>query len=236
MASERVDAVVLAGGAGTRIAPVLGAVHKALAPVHGRPFLAYLIDWLAAGGYVGRAVIAAGHGGDQIADYVAQTPLPVETLVVREPEPLGTGGALLNALATARGDSVLALNGDSFVDLDIAAFLSTHRGGNASATVAAVRVEDARRYGTLMLEGERVTGFAEKRDAAGPAWINAGVYLFERHALAAFSAAPCSLERDLLPSLVAAGVSCHRASGRFIDIGTPDAYAGAEMLLAPPGG
>ena len=234
MPNERVPAIILAGGAGTRIAPVLGDLPKALAPVHGRPFLAYLLDQLADSGCIDRIVIAAGHGAEQVAEFIAGGNWKHQVELSREHEPLGTGGALIQAVSMAASETVVVLNGDSFVDLDLDAFLHAHRDADAVATVAAVRVADAGRYGTLMLDGARVTGFMEKSHIAAPAWINAGVYAFERRVLAEFSPAPCSLERDILPGLLAQTVGCHKLDGRFIDIGTPASYDAAEEVLRKP--
>lgn len=226
-----IDAIILAGGRGTRLASVVSDVPKPLAPIAGRPFLDHLIDRLAASGTVDRLILTLGHLADRAITHFERHPpkLPVEILV--ETTALGTGGALVSALPMLRGETFLVLNGDTMLALDHADLLAAHRATRAQATLALVEMADASRFGTVSLDEDRITGFIEKQPGSG--WINGGVYVFERTAFDAVPPGPASLERDLLPALIERGRTAgFRTRAPFIDIGLPETYAEAEAFLA----
>jgi NDP-sugar pyrophosphorylase family protein len=225
------DAIILAGGRGTRLASVVSDVPKPFAPIAGRAFLDYLIDRLAASGVVDRLIVTLGHLADRaVAHFAANPPrLPVEILV--EPDALGTGGAVTNALAAVTGDRFLVLNGDTMLALDYAALLDAHDATDARGMLSLVEVADASRFGSVLRSGAHITAFAEKRSGAG--WINGGVYVFQREAFANIAAGPASLERDLLPEMAEHGwLAGYESRAPFIDIGLPETYAAAEAFLA----
>jgi NDP-sugar pyrophosphorylase family protein len=213
---------------------------KALVPVAGRPFLDRVIDGLAAMG-VARVVLCAGHMGAAIRAHVAARPAAAagapEVRVVAEPAPLGTAGALAHARAeTAHPDETfLAMNGDTWAELDLAALLARHRALAADATLACYRVPDASARGTVEAGDDgRVTAFREKADH-GPAWVSGGVYALEPRALRGVPAdRATSLERDTFPSLLADGrtVAALPVDGSFWDMGTPEGLARAERAFA----
>ena len=230
------DTVVLAGGLGSRLRGVLPDRPKALAPVAGRPFLDHLLDWLAAQG-AHRVVLALGVMADQVLAHLARSAgrwpgLRLDPVV--EPAPLGTGGALAFCRCRLGSDPVLVLNGDSFVELDLAAFVGAWPALDAAAALVAVEVADAARYGRLELSPSgRVRRFLEKAPTPGAGWINAGVYLLAAETLAALPPArPSSLERDLLEALPPGRIAAWPCGGRFIDIGTPASLAEAPAVLA----
>ncbi len=229
------DAVILAGGLGTRLRGVVADVPKPLAPVAGRPFLAWLLDRLARDG-IGRVVLSTGHLGHLIraAIGVAHAGMAVE--YAHEDAPLGTGGATYAALGRCRTDRAFVLNGDTWLDADLRAMAST-RGD----IVLAVRaVADRARYGSVVMEGDRVVGLAEK-GGTGPGLINGGIALLRRdlpdHRP---RAAPFSLETGLLADPAGLDVRAFVTPGRFLDIGTPEDYAAAQALIpawaSGPGG
>jgi NDP-sugar pyrophosphorylase family protein len=150
-----------------------------------------------------------------------------------EPAPLGTGGAVRLALPVFRESTVLLLNGDSFCDVDLAALVAFHR-DRGGVTLTLADVPDASRYGRVLADPDgRVRGFVEKGGDHAPGRINAGVYVFDRDLLAAIPPDhPVSLEREVLPDLVAAGRVRGFPGGRFIDIGTPESYAAADAFFA----
>jgi NDP-sugar pyrophosphorylase family protein len=227
-----VAAAVLAGGLGTRLRAAVPDRPKVLAEVNGRPFLAHLLDRLAAAG-ARDATLLVGYAADRVRAAFGDRHGPLRLAYSREPEPLGTGGAVRLGLPHLRGESVLLLNGDSFCDVDLAALLAFHRTHPPGATLTLTRVPDAGRYGRVRLDGYRVTDFEEKNPHAGPGWINAGVYLFARELVEAIPAGRAvSLEGDCLPAWVAAGrVWGFAGGGRFIDIGTPESYAAAAAFF-----
>jgi NDP-sugar pyrophosphorylase family protein len=225
-----VTAAILAGGLGTRLRPRVADRPKVLAPVHGRPFLTYLLDQLAAAS-LREVVLLTGHGAEQVRGALGDSYAGLRLVHSAEPSPLGTAGAVRWALPLFSAETVLLLNGDSYCDVALGAFHQFHRRRASSASLVLARVRDASRFGQVRLMGsERVRRFEEKGAAGGAGWINAGIYLLDRALLEAIPAGrPASLERDLLPAWVAGGgVHGFRSAGRFLDIGTPESYAEAE--------
>lgn len=229
------QAVILAGGLGTRLRPVVGETPKAMAPVAGRPFLEHLLSDLAAHG-VRRAVLAVGYRREVIAAHLGAGFRGVSLAYSEEEEPLGTGGAVRRALRLAEPGPCLVLNGDTWVDLDHGAMVRAHVDAAAKVTIAVRAVPDVARFGALELDGGRVRAFREK-GPSGSGFINAGVYvlgpdLFDGLALpAAFS-----LERDVFaPRVRELAPLAFEATGRFIDIGVPEDFERAQRLLAGEG-
>ena len=221
-------AILLAGGQGTRLQSVWRGRPKALAPVAGRLFIDHLIAQLARSGVFTKIVVAAGYKAGALIAHCAAVADVLPIVVSAEPSPLGTGGALLHALANTEGETVVVLNGDSFVDIDVAALLADHDG---TATMVAVRAPERGCFGALELSGDRLVGFVEKGND-GPGWINAGVYVFQRAALNEFTPGVLSLETDIMPTLIPSGVKVVRANSAFIDIGTPADFARADAFFA----
>lgn len=226
------NAIVLAGGKGTRLASVISHVPKPLAPIFERSFLDYLIENLAGSGAVSRVILALGHLSDRVIEHYQANPAPLPLDYSIEAEPLGTGGALLHALGRTEYDIVLVCNGDSLVAADIPELLNQHRTADAAATLTLVTVPDVTRYGSVQTRGNRITEFVEKSARSGFGFINAGMYVFKKAALSEFASGPCSLEHDLLPRMVDAGeVNAFITDGPFIDIGLPETYSAAEKFF-----
>ncbi len=226
-------AVILAGGLGTRLRPVVSHVPKTMAPVGQRPFLSYLLDWLQDQG-IRRVLLCTGYLGEQIEACYGSGYGRISLSYCREEKPMGTGGAL--ALASGLIDSahLLVLNGDSFCQVDLGHFLEWHLGKGACASLVTVRRPDAGRYGRVSFSRSgRVTAFEEKQQQNIPGWINGGIYLFRSRAIAELERkGPFSIEYDLLPSLLARGLFAFRSRGGFIDIGTPEDYRRAGEFFA----
>lgn len=217
--------VVLAGGLGTRLASELGGLPKCLAPVNGSPFIEILVEQLAGQG-VSRFVLSLGHLAQKVLEAIAPMREHFAVDCVVEPAPLGTGGALLFAMHEAGLEEILAVNGDTFIDGDLAAMrrpLETSY--NELARLAAVRVDDRARYGGLHIEGTCMRGFLEK-GTGGEGLINSGFYRLHRRLFGTMApGAAFSLERDILPGAVSRGVvTAIPLHGAFIDIGVPEDY------------
>jgi NDP-sugar pyrophosphorylase family protein len=228
------DVVVLAGGLGTRLAPVLPCVPKILAPVGCGPFLDHLLEWLAERGFH-RVIFCLGHMANLVQEHlVARNLQDLDISVVVEPKPLGTAGAVAFASRLLGSDPVMIMNGDTLVDLNIVQFLKAYRNSGAAGSIVCTWVEDAARYGKIVLDtDDRVIQFVEKDASAGPSLISAGIYLLGRSLLKQL--VECkgqSLERDFLQILPPATIHAFRTKGKFIDIGTPDTLARARELFA----
>lgn len=227
------DAIILAGGLGTRLRGVVSDVPKPLAPINGKPFLEILLRTLEAKGFE-RATIALGYRGHAIQSYFGHRFGALALNYSVETEPLGTGGAIRLALPQTNSTDVFVLNGDTYAALDFTEMLAAHRQDGASLTVAVKWVSDAARYGALDLAGQHILGFFEKA-RVGAGYINAGTYIVSRSLLGrdelplAFS-----FEADFLkPHIRSLRPLAFEARGTFIDIGIPEDYARAQTILDP---
>jgi mannose-1-phosphate guanylyltransferase len=227
------QAIVLVGGQGTRLRPLTETIPKPALTLVDRPFLAYMVEWLAAHG-VSEVVLACGFLPDVLREALGDgEPGGPSLRYVTEPQRLGTAGAIRFA-AEALGDDLderfLALNGDVLTDLDLTALLATHRDEDARATLALRPVEDAAAYGLVRLDAEgRVLEFAEKTGEAAPGEINAGAYVLERSVLDLIPPQrEVSIEREVFPRLVGEGLWGLSLDGYWMDIGTPDRYLQAS--------
>lgn len=228
------EAIVLAGGFGTRLAHVVPDVCKPMAPVAGRPFLRFIMDQLAAVGF-DRAVVADGYRREQIEGFFGPAYRGMAIGYSPEETPLLTGGAVKRALSRCESDWVFVLNGDTWLDVDFAAMEAAVAVApeNASAVIAVKRMRDFERYGTVDVDAcGALTAFHEKRPCE-EGLINAGVYLLRRDALDGMPD-KFSLESDYFERVVGDGellaVEC---AGGFIDIGVPEDYELAQTMLAP---
>lgn len=228
------EAIVLAGGFGTRLAHVVPHVCKPMAPVAGRPFLRFIMDQVAANG-VERAVVADGYRKEQIEGFFANAYRGMDIVYSPEDAPLFTGGAVKQALAKCKGDWVFVMNGDTWLDVDFGAMEAAAENASDSvkAIIAVKRMRNFERYGTVDVDGEGViAAFHEKRPCAD-GLINAGVYLLRRDALINMPR-KFSLESDWFEGVVGAGrLRACECEGGFIDIGVPEDYERAQSILAP---
>ncbi|MSR57188.1 MAG: galactokinase [Planctomycetaceae bacterium] len=238
-ALSETTAMILAGGLGTRLRSVVADVPKVLAPVRGRPFLAWLLDKLARAG-LRHVVLCTGYRGEMVQQTFGACYQSVSIDYSQEPAPLGTGGALKQALPLARSQTILALNGDSFCDADLAAFQAWHTRHEFAGSLLLTEVADSSRYGRVQSTNDgRIRRFDEKGKDSGRGWINAGLYLLNRDLFDDHSAQTdtsngvISLERDLLPRWIEASLGGCPSDGKFLDIGTPESFAATDQFFAP---
>jgi D-glycero-alpha-D-manno-heptose 1-phosphate guanylyltransferase len=227
------EAIVLAGGLGTRLRSVVSDVPKPMAPVAGRPFLAFVLDQLAIAGFES-VVLAVGHRHEAIRAHFGDAYRDLLLKYSVESEPLGTGGAMRLAETLTGTRDVFVLNGDTYLELDFGRMLDAHRHAGTSLTVAVCHVPDVKRYGALELDKGIVTGFHEK-GRSGPGWINGGTYVMGPELRARFPRhGAFSFEQDvLMPGVAGIRPVAFPSSGTFIDIGVPEDYARAKALLVP---
>lgn len=222
------EAIVLAGGAGTRLRSVLRDVPKVLASVGGRPFLHRLLDELQAQG-MESVVVATGYAAEAVEAAAAAWRGTMPVTFSREAEPLGTGGAIAQAFALVTGARAWVFNGDSFCAVDLREVAGAAAASPDDAWLVAIEIDDASRFGTLELDGSRVLRFLEKTGRTQRGWINAGIYVLPRVLM---NRRASSIERELFPEWAAAGrLRAVTVSGRFIDIGTPESFAAAEAFF-----
>jgi NDP-sugar pyrophosphorylase family protein len=235
-----IDAAVLAGGLGTRVAHCLGDLPKIMAPFGDRSFLEVLLTWLHSQG-VHRVVLCLGHRHEAVLAYLQRRP-PNDMKIVCsvEPEPLGTAGALAHARPLLRSDPVLVMNGDTLLqspELRLATFLDAFHSQRARLAVLATQVNEAGRYGSMEIDQlDRVTRFREKNDGKKklPHWVSAGVYLLSAELLDEIAALKRgSLEYDVFEHQSPRSIYAFRVDGHFFDIGTP---AALEVARAGFGG
>ncbi len=234
---DALDAMILAGGKGTRLRSVVDDRPKPMAQVAGRPFVEWLLAMLYDQG-TRRVVLCTGHLADHVEAYFGDgCRWNMELCYSRDPFPLGTGGAVRRGLDHVRGDRFLVLNGDSYCRFDRGALLRTHMRTGAAATLWLVGADDCRRYGSVRIGPEgAVESFAEKSLDFGTGLVNAGVYLIERRAAETIpTGRAVSLENDVFPALIGRGLFAVVGESPFTDIGTPESYADAEEFITAEG-
>jgi len=225
-------AAVLVGGRGTRLRPVVSDRPKILVEILNKPFLAYLLDQLAAV-KIRKVVLCTGYMAESVRNTFGTSYSGLNLVYSHESRPLGTGGALRLALPLLEADTVLAMNGDSYCEADLAAFAEWHRQKKADISILLAKLSDTKRFGRVRIDpAARVIQFEEKDGPPGPGTINAGVYCLKRSVLETITPnRKVSLEREFFPSRVGKELYGYEAGKRFIDIGTPEAYASAEKFF-----
>jgi mannose-1-phosphate guanylyltransferase len=229
-----VQALVLAGGEGTRLRPLTLTLPKPVIPLAGRPFLTFMLDWLRRHG-VDDVLLSCGYRSEDVERVLGESYRGMRLRYVIEDSPLGTAGPL--RLAADEGvleDRVLVLNGDTLTDLDLTAEIAQHEATGAAATLALVAVEDTSSYGVVPTrEDGAVEAFLEKRPGPAPTnRINAGAYVLERSVVDMVPAGRAvSIEREVFPELVDNGLYGFLFDGYWIDIGTPERYLEATYDL-----
>ena len=226
---EKYEAIILAGGLGTRLRSAVAHVPKCMAPVAGRPFLEYLLDSLCGTG-VSRVILSVGYLREAVMDWVDPSRWPFEIAYAVEESPLGTGGGIRLALSECKGDRVAVLNGDTLFHADLDALMEASRG--QALSIALKPMTDFDRYGSVTMEGNRITAFREKAFCA-KGLINGGVYAIDRRLLD-LSSFPerFSFEKDVLEPMASGGrLSGYVHDGYFIDIGIPEDYDRSQREL-----
>ncbi|MDR3679044.1 MAG: nucleotidyltransferase family protein [Flavipsychrobacter sp.] len=223
------ECIVLAGGLGTRLRGAIGDYPKCMASVNGQPFLHYIFRYLAEQGCT-KAILSLGYKAEVVTEWLGNQQLPFAVSYVTEQEPLGTGGGIQLALATATDKNVVVLNGDTMFQVPIKELLHFHTNNGAATTLALKQMHNFDRYGIVQTDSKGIiTAFEEKR-AREHGLINGGVYIIdkaafvERHLPEKFS-----FEKDYLEAYLQEHKFYGQAAGAyFIDIGIPDDYNQAQ--------
>jgi len=224
-------AIILAGGFGTRLRAVIQDVPKPMAPVRGKPFLAYQVHYLQEAG-IERVIFSTGYLSEQIERYFTEHPSPLQFRFSHEESPLGTGGGIRKAMQLTEDKDVLVLNGDSFFELALPEFFKFHASHPDCHSLALREVTDVSRYGSVHLNAEQeIIQFGEKIQEQKAGLINAGVYLLNRADFLRETPVDkaFSIEQDYFQQLAGSGRLYGKAfSSYFIDIGLPDDYQKAQ--------
>jgi len=228
------EAIILAGGFGTRLQKVVNVMPKSMALINGRPFLEYLLDYLIVQGII-RVVLSVGYKHEIIRAHFRNRYRTLEVDYAVEEEPLGTGGGIRLAFWRITGDRAVVMNGDSIFRIDLSKLEHAHLHRKADVTLALRKLKNTGRYGRVTLNRQhRITGFEEKSENAGTGLINAGVYFMEK----SFLMKPgfrgkFSIEKDCFELLYGSTrMYGFPSDGYFLDIGIPEDYHKAQDEFA----
>lgn len=224
------EAVILAGGFGTRLHAVVADLPKPMAPIQGRPFLAWVLEDMARQGF-SRVVLAVGYRHEAIETYFGSRYQAMELVYSLEDVPLGTGGAMKRALGLCQEPYVFVLNGDTYFAVDYAAMFQHSRVTGAPLTIAVKELRDFDRYGALRIERGRIRRFCEKKPVQC-GFINGGVYCLQSSLLEKVVPVRFSFETDFAEkSCDAIDIEAFVSDGYFIDIGIPEDYKRAQREM-----
>lgn len=224
------EAIILAGGFGTRLRKAVPDLPKPMAPINGKPFLAYLLESLSKKGFI-RVILSVGFMAEKIIDFFGDQYAGIELIYSVELTPLGTGGATRLALERSTQDHIYILNGDTYLDFEIKE-IELLWNENHCPIIVGVNVENESRYGKLVIDNGRIISFAEKSFIEkGP--INAGCYVFKKDQLMNFKKnEKFSLENEYLaPEMMHSKFNYFLSNQLFIDIGIPEDYKKANLFL-----
>jgi D-glycero-alpha-D-manno-heptose 1-phosphate guanylyltransferase len=225
------EAVILAGGLGTRLKEVIDELPKAMAPVSGLPFLTYILEQLLKASF-SKAVLATGYKHNAIMSWYGDNYKGVKLEYSVENEPLGTGGALLKASLLMSSDHLFVFNGDTIFNLDLDSLEKFYRKGKCDLAVSLKPMRDFDRYGSVNIEGERIISFDEKKYCS-EGLINGGIYILSTDWLRKNSPGEkFSFEKGIMEKRVGTDrINGYISDAYFIDIGIPEDYEKAKTEL-----
>jgi NDP-sugar pyrophosphorylase family protein len=227
------DIIILSGGFGLRLRGTIGDVPKPMAQIAGRPFLELLLRQLKRRGF-SRVILSVGYKQEVIQEHFGEEAFGLELVYSIETSPLGTGGALRQAVGHIRTETTLVMNGDSYTDADLSRMVREHAGNGADVTVVVIP-ETRSDAGSVVLDRDgKVKAFAEKRHVPESRYLSAGVYMVSKDLLTDIpEGSKISLEEQLFPQWLADGkrIEGFVYEGQCLDIGTPERYMKAQQAL-----
>ncbi|OGN60024.1 MAG: hypothetical protein A3F40_01615 [Chlamydiae bacterium RIFCSPHIGHO2_12_FULL_27_8] len=223
------DAIILAGGKGTRLQEVISSVPKPLAPINGSPFLDLLIKQLCNTKKINKIILSVGYKKDLI---IKRYKTLKNVIFSEENTPLGTGGAVKKSLEKASTENVLILNGDTFQHFDLEQLFNFHINKNADCTIVCRIENDTKRYGTILLDSNnKITSFKEKIHSKN-SYINSGIYVLKKNIFQNFEKTIFSIEEDFFKEIIKTkNIFGFQSFEKFIDIGTKESYFQAKAIL-----
>ena len=231
--AEDIDVIILCGGLGTRLSPILKGKPKGMVEIGGRPFLDILIKFISSFGFR-RFILCTGHKSDYIKNYYLKKKDLLKYVFSIEPKPLGTAGAIKNAEPLIQSSPFMGFNGDSFCSINLQSFLDFHISTKSITSIALTSKQEKDDYGSVRLNlKNEILSFREKKSSKLPNHTNAGIYAFNKEVFQYIpSKKKSSLEHDIFPSLIKKGVSGFQTNQSLFDIGTPERlnFAKANLL------
>jgi D-glycero-alpha-D-manno-heptose 1-phosphate guanylyltransferase len=226
------EAIVLAGGLGTRLQHVLPDIPKCMAPVKGKPFLAYVLNYLENQG-INKVILSVGYRKEQIINYFGNIYNSISIKYSEENEPLGTGGAVKLALSKCTLDKVFIINGDTYFTPNLSDMENVSLHSSAEIVIAIKKMSEPERYGFVITNEEgRISEFREKQKDSGNGWINGGIYLINRNLMDGFQLQKFSIENDVFKLLCASlNIQSFKSDSYFLDIGIPEDYKRAQIEI-----
>ena len=217
------EAIILAGGLGTRLRDVVKDIPKPMAPVNERPFLQYILEYLNSH-HISRVVLAVGYKWEVIRDYFGTEYKNITLEYSVEEEQLGTGGAIKQALTKCTENDIFIINGDTYFEIDLEEMLKSHGETGADLTIATKKMYQFDRYGTVESSKGRIIAFKEK-EYCEQGSINGGIYLCKKQLLDYVDKKKFSFEKDIMEALVTKQYfSAFETTNYFMDIGIPSDY------------
>ncbi|NLK96424.1 MAG: NTP transferase domain-containing protein [Clostridiales bacterium] len=220
------EAIVLAGGFGTRLSHIVSDVPKPMAPVCGQPFLKYIFDHLLKNG-VNNIILAVGYKAEIIQQYFGNNYNGINITYSCEDTPLGTGGAIKKALKFCKEDNVFIINGDTYFDVDLKKMKSFHSEKDSELSIVVKPMNKFERYGAVVIENDKIKRFEEKKSTL-KGKINGGIYLINSKMMNAVDEKSFSFEKVILESGLVE-IYAFESNGYFIDIGIPEDYYRAQI-------
>lgn len=219
------EAIILAGGFGKRLSHVVPGVPKPMAPINGRPFLTYIFDYLSNNG-VTHTILAVGYKADIIKEYFGKVYNGIKITYSFEDTPLGTGGAIKNALDYCKNKDIFIINGDTFFDVDLNEMKEFHVSKKSKLTLAVKLMANYDRYGSIITDNDKIKSFEEKKPTV-QGKINGGIYLLNKSIFDSVCQKSFSFEKLILEA-GNVDIYAFESEGYFIDIGVPKDYYKAQ--------
>lgn len=224
------EAIILAGGLGTRLKGVVKEVPKSMALINGRPFLEYQLNYLESWG-INRVILSVGYKSEIISNHFKDKYKSIEIEYSYEDEPLGTGGGIKKAFEKVKGQYAFVFNGDTFFDVDLQKLNKFRKKKNADVLLVLRFVDDIKRYGAISYDAENIiTDFSEKNKKSGEGYINGGIYLIDKNYFQKFDLPEkFSIEKDFFEKYHKSNnFYAFYSSSYFRDIGIPEDYYKAQ--------
>lgn len=225
------EAIILAGGFGTRLRSILPDVPKCMALVQGKPFITHILAYLQFQG-INKVIVSVGYLKDQIINQIGSNFGNIEIIYAIENEPLGTGGAIKNSLRFCNAASVLVLNGDTYFPVNFKNLKEQHIRTNAEISIAVKSLENTSRYGKVLIDNDhRITKFSEKAPDSGIGFINGGIYLLDRKVAELMPSGKFSIENEFFKTATDDHkMYAYVSDSEFLDIGIPEDYQLAQSI------